>query len=92
MAGRLIVALGLAFDKKSRVAILTFKDALEAHYGPLDWVPVPDGQIHWFHIPGDPPGYDSGWYFFDGANGCWGSLHPGGSGVWHSSSHCLGKD
>ncbi len=30
-----------------------FRDKLAATYGAMDWLPVADGLIHRFHIPGD---------------------------------------
>ncbi|MFU2330202.1 hypothetical protein [Pseudomonas sp. NFX98] len=60
---------------------LLFLDVLQAAYGPLDCVPVPDGKPHHFHVPGDEPGSLSGWYllFVDPvAKGCFGSLKAGG--------------
>ncbi|WP_442967243.1 hypothetical protein [Pseudomonas sp. WJP1] len=60
---------------------LLFLDALQAVYGPLDCLPVPDGKIHRFHVPGDEPGSLSGWYlmFADPiVTGCFGSPKAGG--------------
>lgn len=31
-------------------AVILFRDALQAIYGPLDWLPAPDGQLHRFQI------------------------------------------
>lgn len=39
-----------------------FHMALEATYGTLDWLPIPDGTINRFHVPGDKPGTRNGWY------------------------------
>lgn len=39
-----------------------FRNVLEATLGPLSWQPIGDGELHWFHIPGDPPGALNGWY------------------------------
>ncbi|MCY1297637.1 DNA primase TraC [compost metagenome] len=64
-----------------------FRDALQAVYGPLDWVPVADGGIHRFHVPGDRAGSYNGWYvlFADGiAAGCFGSWKTGDSYTWSS--------
>ncbi|KPU60343.1 toprim domain protein [Pseudomonas fluorescens] len=65
----------------------TFRDALQAVFGPLDWLPTPDGAIHRFHVPGDKPGTRNGWYVLfvdDIACGVFGSWKTGGSQVWHS--------
>ena len=35
--------------------VSAFRDALQASYGPLDWLPVADGTIRRFHVPGDRP-------------------------------------
>ncbi|WP_338649096.1 toprim domain-containing protein [Pseudomonas sp. ML2-2023-3] len=66
---------------------LLFHDALEAFYGPLDFLPIPDGNIHRFHVPGDKPGSLNGWYvlYTDRiATGCYGSWKAGGVYKWHS--------
>ncbi|SEI82293.1 putative DNA primase/helicase, partial [Azotobacter beijerinckii] len=42
-------------------AVILFRDALQAVFGPLDWMPDPDGQIHRFHVPGDRSGSRNGW-------------------------------
>lgn len=41
-----------------------FHTALEATFGSLDWLPIPDGTIQRFHVPGDKPGTKNGWYVF----------------------------
>ena len=64
-----------------------FCDAMQAVYGPLDWLPVPEGTIHRFHVPGDKPGTLNGWYllFADAiASGCFGSWKAGTSHTWSS--------
>lgn len=64
-----------------------FRDALQAVYGPLDWLPKPDGTIHRFHIAGDKQVSLNGWYllFLDGiASGCFGSWKAGTSHTWSS--------
>lgn len=33
-----------------------FRRALESVFGRLDWLPVADGHIHRFHVPGDRSG------------------------------------
>lgn len=68
-------------------AELAFRDALQATFGPLDWLPVADGTIHRFRVPGDKPGTLNGWYVLhlDGiASGAFGSWKAGGSNTWSS--------
>lgn len=66
---------------------ILFRDALQSVYGPLDFLPVPDGQIHRFHVPGDKSGTLNGWYvlYLDGiASGAFGSWKAGGASTWCS--------
>ena len=68
-------------------AELAFRDALQATFGPLDWLPIPDGAIHRFRVPDDKPGTLNGWYVLhlDGiASGAFGSWKAGGSSTWSS--------
>ena len=70
----------------SDVTIL-FRDALQSVFGPLDFLPVPDGQIHRFHVPGDKSGTLNGWlvlYLDAIASGAFGSWKSGGSNTWCS--------
>jgi len=67
--------------------VSAFRDALQASYGPLDWLPVADGTIRRFHVPGDKAGTLNGWYILhpDGiACGLFGSWKAGGSHTWSS--------
>ena len=67
--------------------VIQFRDALQGAFGPLDWLPEPDGAIHRFHAPGDKQGSLNGWYllFLDGiASGCFGSWKAGTSHTWSS--------
>lgn len=67
--------------------VILFRDALQAVFGPLDWLPEPDGAIHRFRVPGDRPGTLNGWYvlFLDGiASGAFGSWRASGSQSWSS--------
>jgi len=67
--------------------VLRFRDELVATFGPLDWLPEPDGQIHRFHVPGDRSGSRNGWYvlYLDGiASGAFGSWKAGSSRPWSS--------
>ena len=64
-----------------------YRDALQAVFGPLDLIPIPDGTIHRFRVPGDKSGTLNGWYllFLDGiACGVFGSWKAGGSHTWSS--------
>lgn len=64
-----------------------YRDALQAVFGPLDLLPIPDGTIHRFRVPGDKPGTLAGWYVLhlDGiACGAFGSWKAGGSRTWSS--------
>ena len=66
---------------------LAFADELQSVFGRLDFVPVGDGQIHRFHVPGDRTGSRNGWYllFLDGiASGCFGSWKEGSTHTWSS--------
>ncbi|SED44505.1 toprim domain-containing protein [Pseudomonas migulae] len=68
-------------------ATILFREALQSVYGPLDFLPVPDGQIHRFHVPGDKSGTLNGWHvlYLDGiASGAFGSWKTGGSNTWSS--------
>jgi putative DNA primase/helicase len=67
--------------------VIAFRGALQAHYGPLDWLPITDGIIRRFHVPGDKPGTHNGWYlaFADAIPyGCFGSWKAGTSHTWSS--------
>ena len=67
--------------------VIAFREALQGTFGTLDWLPVADGDIHRFHVPGDRAGSQNGWYvlFADGiASGCFGSWKIGSSHTWSS--------
>lgn len=67
--------------------VIQFHAELVAAFGPLDWLPIPDGQIHRFRVPKDKPSNLNGWYilFLDGiAAGFFGSWKAGGSRAWSS--------
>lgn len=67
--------------------VTAFRDELQSVFGPLEWMPQADGGIHRFHVPGDRPGSQNGWYvlFADGiASGCFGSWKAGTSHTWSS--------
>jgi putative DNA primase/helicase len=67
--------------------VIAFLAALQSVFGPLGWLPVADGAIHRFHVPGDRAGSRNGWYvlFLDGiASGCFGSWKTGTSHTWSS--------
>jgi len=68
-------------------ATVLFRDALQSVYGPLDWLPVPDGDIHRFHVSGDKHGSQNGWYvlYLDNISaGAFGSWKAGGASTWSS--------
>lgn len=68
-------------------SVILFRDALQSAYGPLDWLPLDDGDIHRFHVPGDKPNTLNGWYclFADGiASGAFGSWKTGSASTWCS--------
>lgn len=68
-------------------AAVLFRDALQSIYGPLDWLPVGDGEIHRFHVPGDKQDALNGWYvlYLDAiASGAFGSWKVGGTSTWCS--------
>ena len=51
-----------------------FREAMANDGIAIDQVPIPDGEIHRFHIEGDKAGSVNGWYVFygrGGAFGCW---------------------
>lgn len=60
---------------------IAFRDALQAAYGPLDWLPIPDGAIHRFYAPNGKPGTCNAWYLLTTEGrpaGCFGSWHKSG--------------
>lgn len=65
-----------------------FRDALQATFGPLDWFPIPDGNIHRFYVPGDTLGTKNGWYIlYEGhiESGCFGTWTDAGTiHRWHN--------
>ncbi|PPA02929.1 topoisomerase [Pseudomonas sp. MWU12-2312b] len=66
---------------------ILFRDALQMAFGPLDWLPVPDGAIHRFRVPDDKPGTMNGWYvlYLDGiSSGAFGSWKSGSASTWCS--------
>ena len=68
-------------------ATILFNDVLQSVFGPLDFLPVPDGVIHRFRVPDDKPGSLNGWYvlYLDGiASGAFGSWKAGGASTWCS--------
>ena len=68
-------------------ATILFRDALQSVFGPLDWLPDPDGNIHRFRVPDDKPGTLNGWYvlYLDGiASAAFGSWKTGGASTWCS--------
>jgi putative DNA primase/helicase len=68
-------------------ATILFREALQTVYGPLDWLPLPDGAIHRFRVPDDKASTLNGWYvlYLDGiASGAFGSWKAGGTHTWSS--------
>lgn len=66
---------------------IMFREAMQSVFGHLELLPIPDGQIHRFHVPGDKPGARNGWYvlYLDGiASGAFGSWKASGSSSWSS--------
>ncbi|PWK32566.1 toprim domain-containing protein [Pseudomonas sp. OV226] len=64
-----------------------FLDDMQDRFGQFDFVPIGDGGLHRFHVPGDKPGSKNGWYVLhlDGiASGAYGSWKAGVSGTWCS--------
>lgn len=45
---------------------------------------VADGKVHRFHVAGDKPGKDNGWYVFYGEVGIYGSWKTGEKFTWYS--------
>lgn len=67
--------------------VIAFREALQMSLGPLDWLPIGDGEIHRFHVPGDKSGTRNGWYalhLVGIACGVFGSWKAGGCDVWSS--------
>lgn len=67
--------------------VIQFRDAMQNVFGHLDWLPVPDGNIHRFRVPEDKPNTSNGWYvlYLDGiASGAFGSWKAGSSNTWSS--------
>ena len=66
-------------------ASFMFREALQKQFGFLNWLPVPDGVIHRFCVPGDRPWTANGWYVLhaDGiASGAFGNWKTGCSRKW----------
>lgn len=62
-----------------------FLKELQAMFGQLSFIPIPDGAIHRFQIPGDRAGSRNGWYvlYADGVpSGAFGSWKAGTSHTW----------
>lgn len=66
-------------------AVMLFRDNLATVFGTMDWLPIADGSIHRFHVPGDKAGTYNGWYVLfvtSIASGCFGSWKAGSSYTW----------
>ena len=67
--------------------VIDFRAAMTTAFGQLEFLPVADGAIHRFMVPGDRAGSYNGWYllFADGiASGCFGSWKVGAVHHWNS--------
>ncbi|MEA1605163.1 toprim domain-containing protein [Pseudomonas sp. T5W1] len=67
--------------------VIAFRDAMQSTFGLLDWLPIADGSIQRFHVPGDKAGTLNGWYvlYLDGiASGAFGSWKTGSAHTWCS--------
>ncbi|MCY1511729.1 DNA primase TraC [compost metagenome] len=65
---------------------IAFLEAMQTVFGLLSFVPIADGTIHRFHVPGDRTGSHNGWYllFAEGiAAGCFGSWRTGMVHHWN---------
>lgn len=68
-------------------AAILFRSALQSAFGYLDWLPVGDGEIHRFQVPGDKPNRLNGWYVLfpnSIASGAFGSWKIGSTNIWRS--------
>ncbi len=75
------------YKRSGQLLGLGLLEAMQAALGQLDLVPVADGAIHRFHVPGDRAGTNNGWYvlFADGiACCCFGSWKAGEVHHWSS--------
>ena len=67
--------------------VIQFRGELVASFGPLDWLPIPNGKINRFYVPGDRAGTRNGWYVLhldSIACGAFGSWKVSGSRTWSS--------
>ena len=67
--------------------VIAFRDAMQNTFGLLDWLPIADGSIQRFHVPGDKASTLNGWYvlYLDGiASGAFGSWKAGSAYTWCS--------
>lgn len=66
---------------------IQFREILQDAFGQQLPMPVPDGKVHRFHVHGDEPNTQKGWYILrlDGstASGCFGSWKA--TGLWRST-------
>ncbi|BFN14823.1 toprim domain-containing protein [Marinobacter sp. RI1] len=66
-------------------SVTAFADVLQEAFGPLGWMPIPDGELHRFYVPGDSRGTINGWYvlFLDGIPaGVYGTWKDGETKKW----------
>lgn len=67
--------------------VIQFHGELVKTFGPLDRLPIPDGKVQRFHVPGDRVGTCNGWYVLhldSIAWGVFGSWKKSGTGTWSS--------
>jgi len=65
--------------------VTVFADVLQDAFGPLGWMPIADGEVHRFYVPGDRRGTANGWYvlFLDGIPaGVYGTWKDGETRKW----------
>lgn len=67
--------------------VIQFHGELVKTFGRLDRLPIPDGKVKRFHVPGDRAGTRNGWYILHLdciAWGVFGSWKMSGTGYWSS--------
>ncbi|WP_223570603.1 toprim domain-containing protein [Pseudomonas sp. BF-R-26] len=64
--------------------VILFRDDMQSVFGPLDWLPIPDGKIHRFHVPGDTSGTHNGAYQLYLNWIAWGWFGTWKDGKWHN--------
>jgi putative DNA primase/helicase len=72
---------GSAYPEKVEVAFLK---AMEAVFGPLDFIPVANNIIQRFDVPGDRVGSHNGWYVLHPSSPASGTFGSWKVGNWHN--------